>query len=216
VDVAQHDRDDGRHDRDVRLVPVLAAIAMRVTRHDWRTLRVPVLLATVSTVVLVVGAHRFENGWPGTGGHRWADRGLVPGGVAAFVWAATLSVTSYWAHPGALHAFPKLEVMWMAASPIALVGLGVGAVATLRRLELSARVQRFELRLGQGALVAMAIVLFGAAAWLTDDERRPRSIPANLFHVGAIDVVGAVVMVAALCCGVQAVRRGVASLGRAS
>src|SRR5206468_3017335 len=58
----------------------------------------------------------FGNGWPGTGGHPWARTGLVPGGVAAFCWACTLSVSSFWAHPGALAAFPAAELTWMALS----------------------------------------------------------------------------------------------------
>ena len=45
----------------------------------------------------------------------------MPAGVAAFSWAATLSVSSYWAHPAALAAFPAGEIAWMAVSPLALV-----------------------------------------------------------------------------------------------
>ena len=194
----------------VALVPLLAAAAMRLVHAGRRPLLVPVAVTVASAVVLVVGARRFENGWPGTGGHHWAHQGLVPGGVAAFVWAATLAVTSYWAHPGALRAFPPSEVVWMLASPLAMLGLAVGAVGTLRRLELPARVARFELRCGQAATVAMGGFLVGAVLWLTDEQRRPRSIPANLFHVGAIDVVGAVVMGLALCGALRAATRGLA------
>ena len=49
--------------------------------------------------VMIAGSHHFENCWPGTGAHAWGQQGLVPGGVAAFCWASTLSVSSYWAHP---------------------------------------------------------------------------------------------------------------------
>ena len=160
-------------------------------------------------MVSIVGARRFENGWPGTGGHRWSDQGLVPGGVAAFVWAATLGVTAYWAHPTALRHFPGSEVAWMLLSPLAIAALVVGVTATLRRLSLSARVARFELRVGQAAVATMAGFLFGTVLWLTDDARRPRSIPANLFHVGAIDVVGATVMALALLTAARAAARGV-------
>src|SRR5258707_1134884 len=69
-------------------------------------LRRPVLLAALGAVVLVAGSHHFENGWPGTGAVPWAHQDMVPGGVAAFCWAATLSVSAYWAHPGALLSFP--------------------------------------------------------------------------------------------------------------
>ena len=66
----------------------------------------PAALAALGGMVLGAGARHFANGWPGTGGHPWPQQGLVPGGAAAFGWAATLSVTSYWAHPDALLAFP--------------------------------------------------------------------------------------------------------------
>ena len=52
------------------------------------------------------GTHHFANGWPGTGGHPWVHQGIVPGGVAAYAWASTLFVTSYWAHPAALAGVP--------------------------------------------------------------------------------------------------------------
>ncbi len=198
------------------LAPVLAAIAVRMWRRQARGLARPVTLAIASAAVLAVGAHRFQNGWPGTGGHPWAHQGLVPGGVAAFTWAATLAVTSYWAHPGALQTFPAPEVVWMVVSPVAMVGLAAGAVATLRRLQLGPRAQRAELRLGEAASVAMALVLFGALSWVTDRSPRPRSIPTDLFHVGAIDLVGAGVMALALVCTLQASRRGVRALGLSS
>ena len=38
-------------------------------------------------------------------------------GDARFCWAATLWITSYWAHPGALATFPTSEVAWIGASP---------------------------------------------------------------------------------------------------
>src|SRR5580693_5889932 len=60
----------------------------------------------VAWAVTIVGGRHFGNGWPGTGGHPWARTGLVPGGVAAFSWASTLSVSSFWAHPAALASFP--------------------------------------------------------------------------------------------------------------
>ena len=87
---------------------------------------------------LVTGAHHFQNAWPGTGGTA-GHRGLVPAGAAAFGWAATLSVSSYWAHPAALTAFPGPELAWMVLSPLALVGLVGGAVAIVRRQPLPAR-----------------------------------------------------------------------------
>ena len=192
----------------VAVARVLAAVARRVLERRARGLVVPVLVAVLGAVALVVGARRFENGWPGTGGHPWSSQGLVPGGVGAFTWAATLSVTSYWVHPGALGSFPASELAWMAASPLALVALGWGGAVTIRRVELPVRAQRLELRLAQCAAGAMAVVLFGALTWLTDQSQ------PVVFHTGAIDVLGAVVMAGALGCAAKATSRGLAATGR--
>jgi len=193
------------------LAPVVALALLQLARKKEAALGVALVVTVVSGAVLIAGARHFENGWPGTGGHHWADQGMVPGGVAAFIWAATLSVTSYWAHPGALGAFPASELAWMAASPIAMLGLAGGATMTVRRLELPPRVARFELRCGQAALVGMATFLLGSIAWLTDRARRPPSIPSNLFHVGVIDVIGAFAMAGSLLIAHVAVRRGLAA-----
>lgn len=48
----------------------------------------PSALFLAGLAVVVIGGRHFGNGWPGTGGHPWAHQGLVPGGVAAFSWAA--------------------------------------------------------------------------------------------------------------------------------
>jgi len=128
------------------LLAVLAVLAvipagwagLRAIRHRrGRDLRGPALLAGAGALVLAVGGRHFGNGWPGTGGHWWPHQGLVPGGVAAFGWASTLSVTSYWAHPAALASFPAAEVAWMVVSPAAICCLVTGTIRLLRRLELS-------------------------------------------------------------------------------
>ena len=120
---------------------------------------------------MFVGGRHFGNGWPGTGGHPWARQGLVPGGVAAFSWASTLSVSAYWAHPAALARFPAGELAWMALSPLALAGLVGGAAALVRRTELSPRVLDFETRLGYAACGVMAVFLAGCCAWIVDGGR---------------------------------------------
>ena len=195
------------------IAPIAAAVVVQLVRGSARRrLALPAAATSVAVALLIIGARHFENGWPGTGGHHWALQGLVPGGVAAFVWAATLAVSSYWAHPGALQSFPAPEVAWMAASPIAMAVLALGATTTLRRVELSERQLRLELRLGQLASVAMTVFLFGAIAWLSDSSPRPRSIPSNLFHVGAIDISAVVVMALALVCAYQAVSRGIGAI----
>jgi hypothetical protein len=77
-------------------------VAWRVAAGRAPGLRGPSALFLAGLVVVVAGGRHFGNGWPGTGGHPWAHQGLVPGGVAAFSWASTLSVSSFWAHPAVL------------------------------------------------------------------------------------------------------------------
>jgi len=195
----------------VAATPLVVTVLTRILRGHGRRLVVPASLCAVSVAVLVIGARAFENGWPGTGGHHWALQGMVPGGPAAFLWALTLGISSYWAHPAALGAFPTREVLWMAASPIVMVAAATGAAMTLRRLELSERVARFELRVGLAATAVMGAFLCGAVLWLFDHQPRPRSIPTDLFHVGVIDVVGVAVMAIATLLAWRAAQRGLAS-----
>ncbi|HEY1627942.1 MAG TPA: hypothetical protein VGG16_29550 [Streptosporangiaceae bacterium] len=153
-------------------------------------LRTPVVLGLAGTAVMVAGARHFGNGWPGTGGHPWAGRGLVPGGVAAFSWASTLSVSSYWAHPGWLAHFPAAELAWMAISPLAIAAIITGLIMIIRRSGLSKNVLRFEARLGVAAATLMVVFLAGCAAWVVDGGPGPD----GLFHAGAIDVAGLVLL----------------------
>jgi hypothetical protein len=183
--------------------PIGWAVVTELARRKWRLLAAPSVVFAMSGGFLVAGARHFGNGWPGTGGHPWAQQGLVPGGFAAFTWASTLSVSSYWAHPMSLIAFPLAELCWMALSPVAMVALVASAAMTVRRLELSPRVLRYEARLSSAACVGMIVFLLGACAWIVDGG----SGPANLFHAGAIDVAGLVVMAAAVAVARRALRR---------
>jgi hypothetical protein len=176
------------------LVPVAVTVGARL-RADHRCghgsgLLRPALLVTASAVILVTGARHFGNGWPGTGGHHWAGQGLVPGGLAAFLWAATLAVSSYWFHPAALAAFPAAEIAWMTVSPLAVAGLAAGTATTIRRAGLSPGTLRFEARLGIAACATMVTFLAGCCAWLVDGGPGPR----NLYHYGAIDIAAVTVM----------------------
>ena len=108
-------------------------VAWRVAAARAQGLRGPSALFLAGLAVVFVGGRHFGNGWPGTGGHPWAHQGLVPGGVAAFSWASTLSVSSFWAHPAALAAFPAAELAWMALSPLAVAGAVTGAATVVRR-----------------------------------------------------------------------------------
>lgn len=194
------------------LAAVLAVLA--VLPVGWAALRAcaagrarglprPALLIAVGATVLVVGGRHFGNGWPGTGGHWWPHQGLVPGGVAAFGWACTLSVTSYWAHPAALASFPAAELAWMVVSPVAMLCLVIGTAQLLRRAELPPRILRYEAWVGSAAVVSMAAFLSGALCWVTEGGPGPR----GLFHAGAIDAAGLAVMMLALVTGWRAVQR---------
>jgi hypothetical protein len=187
------------------VLAVLAAapVGWRLARRGWGADRASVVLIGVSLLVLVVGGRHMANGWPGTGGHPWPQRGLVPGGVAAFGWAVTLSVTSYWAHPAALLAFPAAELGWMVISPAALAGLAAGLARLVRRLDLPPRLLRYQARLGQLAAAGMAVFLAGAASWVLAGQRGS----GTLFRPGAIDVAELAVMALALAVGWQAMRR---------
>jgi hypothetical protein len=184
-------------------LPVAWSVVSRMARGRRRGLLGPSALFLVGLAVVVVGGRHFGNGWPGTGGHPWARQGLVPGGLAAFSWASTLSVSSFWAHPAALAAFPAAELAWMALSPLAVACAVAGAATAVRRTELSPGVLGFEIRLGIAACVTMAVFLGGCCAWITDRAAGP----GNLFHPGAIDVAGAAVMAAALAVARQAMRQ---------
>jgi hypothetical protein len=180
----------------------VAAATLAGARRQSAKLRRPVLLMAGGAAVLVLGGRHFGNAWPGTGGHWWLHQGLVPGGIAAFSWACTLSVTSYWVHPAALAAFPAAELTWMAVSPAAMLGLVTGAAQLVRRVELSPGVLRHEARVGRAAIGGMAAFLGGALCWVTEGGGGPR----GLFQTGAIDVAGLAVMVIALATGWQALR----------
>ncbi len=174
----------------------------------------PALFFAAGTAVLVIGGRHFGNGWPGTGGHPWAHQGLVPGGVAAFTWASTLWVSSYWAHPGSLALFPAAELAWMVVSPVAIAVLLTGAAKTIRRAGLSSRALRYEASLARAAAFGMFAFLLGACTWVVSGGPGPR----NLFHAGAIDMAAIIVMAAALAVAYRAIQRarygGVALLDR--
>ena len=184
-------------------LPVLWTICRELGAGRGAHLIASLVMAGAGCAVLVVGSIHFGHGWPGTGGHPWAGRGIVPGAVARFCWAATLWITSYWAHPGALASFPASEIGWMFASPIAMVAMLLGAAGTLRRLPLSARVLRYQSWLGLAAGLVMACFLAGAASWVISGGPAPH----ELFRVGAIDCVGVVVMAAALVVAFRAAQR---------
>jgi hypothetical protein len=172
--------------------PAVAAAALASVRGQASVLRRPILLTAGGALVLILGGRHFGNAWPGTGARWWPHQGLVPGGVAAFSWACTLSVTSYWAHPAALASFPAAELAWMAVSPVAMLGLVTGAAQVVRLVRLSPRVLRHEARVGSAALAGMAAFAGGALCWViergqgsSDQGHRGCSGPATSTRLGS-------------------------------
>jgi hypothetical protein len=187
------------------LLAVLAAlpVAWSLARGRARSPAVPAALFLAGAAVVFFGGRHFGNGWPGTGGHPWGHLGLVPGGIAAFAWACTMSVSSYWAHPGALAAFPAAELAWMTVSPLAVAGAVGGVAQAVRRAALPLRVLRFEAGLGVAACAAMVVFLGGCCWWIAGGGPGP----GDPFHAGAIDVADAAAMAVALALARQAAHR---------
>jgi hypothetical protein len=184
-------------------LPAAFAVAVQAVRRPRAALTVPAAVLVAAATVLFVGGRHFGNGWPGTGGHR----GLVPGGLAAFEWATSLSVSAYWAHPTALAAFPAAELAWMAMSPLALACAVAAAATLVRRAEFSPRLLALEARLGTAACVVMAVFLAGCSCWVATGGQR------SLFHAGLIDVAGVAMMALSLGIALQAARTARLGLG---
>lgn len=169
----------------------LARAVVRGWHEGWRRLIRPAVLTAGGALILVVGGRHFGNGWPGTGG------------VAAFTWACTLWVSSYWAHPAALAAFPVAEIAWMVISPAALACLIAGIVGLLRRVPGPAGAGRWQAWFGTAVAAGMALFLIGAGCWVLAGTQGPH----GLFHAGAIDAGGLAVMAGALATGARALQQ---------
>jgi hypothetical protein len=187
-------------------IPLVFSAASALVRRRAAGLLAAGVLILTGALVLVVGSVHFGYRWPGTGGRPWAGRGLVPGPVARSAWAATLWITSYWAHPSALAAFPTRELAWMALSPLAVLAIVAGSALALRRVALSLRVLRYEAWLAGAACAVLAMFLAGAASWVLSGGPGPR----ELFRVGTIDLAGVVVMTVALVVAFRAAQRTLA------
>jgi hypothetical protein len=175
------------------IVP-LAWHAAAAGLRDRRLTR-PAGLAAGSATVLILGTHYLQNGWPGTGG---THHGLMPAGLAAFGWASTLSVSSYWMHPALLARFPVPELVWMTLSPLAWIGLATGLVTVTRRLTWPRRLVRYEAILAAGATVAAVGYLAGAASWVLGRGQ------TGLFRPGLVDGAELAIMALALVVALRA------------
>jgi hypothetical protein len=183
------------------MVPVAWHVMRAATGRDQAAARVrrPAIVGLGFAVALVCGARHFENFWPGTSG-LGVEHGLVPGGLAAFGWAATLSVSSYWAHPGLWGIFPAPELAWMVLSPVAWIGLVASVVTVGRRLTLSAALLRYLARIAMVAVAASIVFLAGAATWVL--AHGPGQ--TGQFRPGAIDVASLLIMAAAAIIALRA------------
>jgi hypothetical protein len=179
-------------------VPVAWCAAVAVGRRDGRLAR-PAVLTLGCAAALVSGARHFQNGWPGTGG-TGVQHGLVPGGVAAFGWASTLSVSSFWAHPALLGVFPVAELAWMIVSPVAGIGLVAGLATVVRRLALPSGLLRYLARLAVAASAAAVPFLAGAASWVLGTGPGQ----AALFRPGLVDGADLMIMALALMVALRA------------
>lgn len=184
-------------------VSVARAAALAAVRGQSRALRLPAALIAAGTSVLVIGGRHFQNGWPGTGGHLLAHQGLVPGGLAAFGWSATMWVTSYWAHPAALAAFPTGQLAWMVLSPLATGCLVAGAATLARRLPLPAKTLRHQARAAAVGGLGVMLLVTGTLGWVSaaGDDAVP------LFRSGAIGQASLTVIALAAVAGVSAARQ---------
>jgi hypothetical protein len=183
-------------------IPIAGHLVHSLVRRRADRLARPLLLFIAAVAVLIAGSRHFGNGWPGTGAHPWVHQGLVPGGVAAFTWALTLSVTSYWAHPASLMSFPPAEIAWMVVSPIAFICAVVGVTKIIRRIDLPLRILRFEMVLAEAAGLLMIAFVGGASSWVVNGGG-----PRGLFHIGVIDVAGIAAMSVSIAIAYRAVRR---------
>jgi hypothetical protein len=185
-------------------LPVLVTVAARLAAPGsvGKRLRlaVPAVTLIAALTALVIGGRSLENNWIGTGGLH----SPVPGGLAAFIWAVTLFVSAYWAHPGMLAAFPSVERSWMELSPLLLAVAVASAVVLVRRAGLPPRLARFEAGLGLACCAVMTAFLALCAAWLTADG--PLAGGTALFHAGWINVASTGVLALALTAAVAAAR----------
>jgi hypothetical protein len=192
-------------------LPYAWAVATGLARGRASGLIIPALVFAAGVTAAFLGGRHFGNGWPGTGGHpwpggylrvgghEWIGRGLVPGGLAAFSWASTLSVTAYWLHPAALASFPAVELAWMAASPLALACAAGGAATLVRRVELPGRLLAWQARLASGACGVMLAFFAGCGCWVASGGQ-------GLFRAGTIDAAGVAALAATLAVAGQATR----------
>lgn len=196
-------------------LPLLATVVGRIARGRIARGREtglikPAIVLAASLAVLFVGGRHFENNWLGTGGHY----ALIPSGLAAFIWAVTLFVSSYWGHPAMLATLPLGERAWMALSPLVLAAAVASAAVLVRRARLSPRVAAFETGLGLLACVTMAAFVACYGVWIAARVRLHPGLPVGI-SVGATNATIIALLALALAVAAQAARMAVRGLRRA-
>jgi hypothetical protein len=155
------------------LLLTAVAGAAHVRSVNWRTRSSAAFL--IALAVLLGGATYLGHHWPGAVGHPWSARDLVPAPLARIAWAATLSVSAYWAHPHALARLGALQLAWMVASLLLLMTLALSAA----RLSRPPHPRRSPLTIS-----GMGVFVIGALCWSVCGG----SGPHGLYAPGVIDL----------------------------
>jgi hypothetical protein len=182
-------------------IPVAWTSVLTAARQPELGLRRPVGVFFSAAAVVVAGGVLFRHGWPGM--QPWSHHASGPGGVVAFLWASTIAVSAYWAHPSILLSLPPIEIAWMVVSPVAVALTAAGAALTLRRIDLPARLLRFVGVTARVAILGFALFMSGTLTWLVDGSPGP----GHTFQAGTVDLIGLAVMIVALTVAAKAVLR---------
>lgn len=186
----------------VGAVPVAWELAGAICQPRGREIRRPALLFCAGIALLVAGGLYFRHGWVRSGLQSWGHHVVGHDVAVSFLWASTVTVSSYWAHPTILLSFPLAEIGWMAVSPLAIIASLVGAAGTMRRLDLSPRTLKFATYTVRAASVGLALFLFATLLWLIDGGPGPN----DLFQAGTVDLIGVGAMVITLGITARSVR----------
>jgi hypothetical protein len=166
----------------------LAVRLVRAIRSGHaQPVRKPLLTLASSSAVLLIGVGIVAGESPGARGARH-DGALAQ--VAAFGWAATQSISTFWLHPHRLLTLPAADIAWMVICPIA-VAAAVSALMTLARLTAERlRSDRFSVQ-----HAAFLACLASAAVWVVGSQHAAN--PA--FRAGTLDLFLVAVMAIASC-----------------
>jgi hypothetical protein len=166
----------------------LAVRLVRAIRSGHaRPVRKPLLTLASSGAVFLIGVGIVAGESPGARGARH-DGALAQ--VAAFGWAGTQSISTFWLHPHRLLTLPAADIAWMVICPIA-VAAAVSALMTLARLTAERlRSDRFSVQ-----HAAFLACLASAAVWVVGSQHAAN--PA--FRAGTLDLFLVAVMAIASC-----------------